>query len=97
MKYELYVFGGSIGEINYSGRPRKFFSGIGEGRLYGTYETKAEAQHHGKQYVNSFTGGRKNYYRPRYRVVKVEDKEESAGHIIFSQAVDLRTMNKPKK
>ena len=73
-KFELYVFGGSLGEISGDKSERKFISGMGSGRLYGTYLTKEEAQRDAKSYVRSFSGGRKNYYRPRYRIVEMKEE-----------------------
>ena len=71
MSYELYIFGGSIGEKSSRKGNTKRISGIGTGRLSGTYSSKKEAQDAGRRYVSSFHGGRKNYYHPRYRVIKV--------------------------
>jgi len=71
VKYEVYVFGGSLGEIKYDESKRKFFSGLGNGRLWGTYPSKKEAQAGGRSYIKSFSGGYRNYYRPKYRIIKV--------------------------
>ena len=72
VKYELYIFGGSLGEIaSDKSKKQKFFSGVGWGRLWGTYDTKEKAQKRGRDYVSSFSGGHRNYYRPKFRVVKV--------------------------
>jgi len=76
-KYELYVFGGSIGEISADekrGIPIKRVSGVGRGRLWGTYDTREEAKKAGESYIRSFSGGRKNYYKPRYRIFEIEEK-----------------------
>lgn len=73
--YNVYVFGGSIGEISADKNKRMFISGMGEGRLYGTFETKEEAKKAGLRYVKSFGGGRRSYYKPKYRVIKVSNAE----------------------
>jgi len=71
VKYETYVFGGSIGEISSDKSKKHFISGLGWGRLWQTCKTKKEAQEAGKRYVKSFGGGYRSYYKPKYRVVKV--------------------------
>ena len=68
--YDLYVFGGSIGEISHHVGGTKHFPGVGTGRFYGRYDTRKQAQDAGKSYVRSFSGGYRNYYRPRYRIVE---------------------------
>ena len=71
VKYELYVFGGSIGETRSHKGKTLFISGLGHGRLYRTYSSKKDAQEAGKRYVKSFGGGYRSYYKPKYRVIKV--------------------------
>ena len=76
--WATYKFGGSIGEISADRKDNKIrrFSGVGMGRLLGYYNTREEAKEAGKQYVQSFSGGSRNYYHPKYRVVKEEVSEE---------------------
>lgn len=57
-KYKLILDGGSIGEVR--------------GREDSIYDTKEEARRLGKQYIKSFSGGFRNYYHPRYKVVEVK-------------------------
>lgn len=61
-RYACVLHGGSIGED----KPTKIF------------ETKEEAQEYGKYWVRSFGGGSRSYYRPKYNVRKVSEREEAA-------------------
>jgi hypothetical protein len=70
--FEVYVFGGSIGEVASHTGKSMHLSGVGTGRLYGTYNTREEAKRAGKSYIKSFGGGRRNYYHPKYRIVEGE-------------------------
>ena len=58
MRYKLVLFGGSIGEASH----RKSI----------IYESKEEAKRNGIDYIRSFSGGHRNYYHPRYRVIEVK-------------------------
>jgi RecJ-like exonuclease len=68
IEYDLYIFGGSIGEGKDA--TTKHFPGVGTGRYYGTFSSKPDAQDAGRSYVNSFSGGHRNYYHPKYRVIE---------------------------
>ena len=61
--FVLFVRGGSIGESQNATIIPPY------GRIYGIFKTKKEAQDRGRRYVKSFSGGRRNYYQPRYSVV----------------------------
>jgi len=82
-KWAMYKFGGSIGEIRVDSERCKtrFFSGVGTGRLSGYYNTREEAKAAGRRYVSSFSGGSRNYYHPKYRVVQEEVTQEEIDSI----------------
>ena len=67
-KYVCILHGGSIGESQDFGKVRVF-------------NTKEEAQAHGKSWVRSFGGGHRSYYHPRYNVRAVKETEETRGRI----------------
>lgn len=66
--YELYIAGGSLGEIDRTAktihRNKRTY------RYERTFETRERAKAAGKSYVDSYEGGRKSYYRPGYAVIE---------------------------
>jgi hypothetical protein len=50
---------------------------IGEKTAPKIFDTKEEAQEYGKEWVRSFGGGRKSYYRPGYKVKVVSERDET--------------------
>jgi hypothetical protein len=66
MVYALFLRGGSIGEA------RSGTEIIPYGRFDGIFQTREEAQVRGRRYVSSFSGGRRNYYHPRFSTVDLD-------------------------
>lgn len=73
--YALFLRGGSIREA------REGIVIVPYGRFSGIFSSKEEAHLKGKRYVSSFSGGYRNYYRPRFSTVDLNEHRGVANQL----------------